>query len=126
MLGHSSNYANYSGFARVTDTDPQIAVVGMTEDDLTKRDKRYSSIILPLSVTTASKTQDFKMGFIKMISSKDGKILGATIMAPNAAEIIQEVAVMVRNNFTMEQIVNTPHVAAAWSDMIRLAAKQLL
>lgn len=125
MSGRTSNYTNYNGFIRVTDTDPQVAVVGMTEDDLLKRDRKYNRVILPLSEITASKTQDFKMGFIKMISSKDGKLLGATVMAPNAAEVIQEVAVMVRHNFSVAEIANTPHVASAWTDLVRRAAKEL-
>lgn len=126
MFSRSPAEVNYSGFIRVTNTEPQIATVGMTEDDLVRRDRKYNSIVLPLSEVTASKTEDFKMGFIKMISGKDGRILGATVMAPGAAEIIQEVAVMVRHGFSIVEIASTPHVASSWSDLVRLAARELM
>ena len=125
ILKRNSNYANYSGFIRVTDTDPQIATVGLTEDDLNRRARKYNSVVVPLSNVVASRTYDLKTGFIKMLASKDGKLLGATIMAPGAAEIIQEVAVMVRHNFSVMEIASTPHVAMSWSDLVRLAAREL-
>ncbi|MBQ6393912.1 NAD(P)/FAD-dependent oxidoreductase [Candidatus Saccharibacteria bacterium] len=125
MFGRSKHYVNYSGFIRVTNTNPQIAVVGMTEDDLNKRARKYNSVVIPLSEVMASKTQDFRMGFIKMIAAKDGKILGATVMAPNATEVIQEIAVMIRHSFSVTQLASTPHVAMSWSDLVRIAAKEL-
>ena len=125
MHGRATNYVNYNGFIRVTDTDPQVAVVGMTEDDLIKRGKKYQSALIPLSKVPAANVQDFRMGFIKMLASHDGKILGATLMAPNAAEAIQEVAVMVRHNFSVVEIASTPHVAMGWSELVRQAAREL-
>ena len=125
MASRATNYVNYNGFIRVTDTDPQIAVVGLTEDDLTKRGKKYRSVVIPLSRVAAANVQDFRMGFIKMLASHDGKILGATLMAPGAAEAIQEVAVMIRHNFSLLEIASTPHVALGWSELVRQAARDL-
>ncbi len=125
MAGRATNYVNYNGFIRVTDTDPQVAVVGSTEDDLSKSGKKYKSVIIPLSRVAAANVQDFRMGFIKMLSSHDGKILGATLMSPGAAEAIQEVAVMIRHNFSVLEIASTPHVALGWSELVRQAARDL-
>lgn len=125
MAGRATNYVNYNGFIRVTDTDPQIAVVGLTEDDLAKRGRKYNSVVIPLSKVAAANVQDFRMGFIKMLASHDGKILGATLMAPGAAEAIQEVAVMIRHNFSVIEIASTPHVVMGWSELVRQAAREL-
>ena len=125
MAGRPTNYVNRNGFIRVTDTDPQVAVVGLTEDDLVKRAQKYKSTVIPLSKVAASNVQDFRMGFIKMLASHDGKILGATLMAPNAADAIQEVAVMIRHNFSILEIASTPHVAMGWSELVRQAAREL-
>ena len=125
MAGRPTNYVNYNGFIRVTDTDPQVAVVGLTEDDAVKRAKKYKSVVIPLSRVTAANVQDFRMGFIKMLATPDGKIIGATLMAPNAADAISEVAVMVRHNFSIMEIASTPHVAMGWSELVRQAAREL-
>lgn len=125
MAGRATNYVNYNGFVRVTDTDPQVAVVGLTQDDLEKRGRKYKSAIIPLSKVPAANVQDFRMGFIKMLTSHDGKILGATLMAPNAVDAISEVAVMIRHNFSVLEIASTPHVAMGWSELVRQAAREL-
>ncbi len=125
MTGRAANYVNYDGFIRVTDTDPQIAVVGLTEDDLVKRGRKYRSTVIPLSRVIPANTQDFRMGFIKMIAGADGKILGAAMMAPDASTAIQEVAVMIRHNFSILEIASTPHPAMSWSELVRQAAREL-
>ena len=79
---------------------------------------KFSSEAAKKSVMAEIKEAGLKM--------KDGKILGATIMAPGAAEIIQEVAVMVRHGFSVVEIASTPHVASSWSDLVRLAARELI
>lgn len=125
MAGRATNYANYNGFIRVTDTDPQIAVVGLTEDDAVKRSRKYKSAVIPLTKVPAANTQDFRMGFIKMLATPEGKIIGTTLMAPGAADAIQEVAVMIRHNFSILEIASTPHVAMGWSELVRQAAREL-
>lgn len=125
MLGKNKTMVNYEGFTRVVNTNPQIATVGMNEDDLTKRDLKYNKAMLPLSAVTASITSDFKLGFIKLLSNQQGKILGATMMAPNAAASLQEVALCVRHGLSVLEIASTPHPNGEWGELIRLAAKKL-
>lgn len=126
MFGKNSNYVNYNGFVRTVNTNPQVAVTGLTEDDLVKSAKKYKSVIVPLSVCEASNIHDFRMGFVKMLADKDGKLLGATIVAPNATEIIQEVSVMLRHGFSAIELASTPHVATSWSELVRMAARELV
>ena len=125
MLGRNKNMVNYDGFTRIVNTDPQVATVGMNEDDLTKRDIKYNKAMLPLSAVTASTVSDFKLGFLKLLSNPQGKILGATMMAPDAAASLQEIALCIRHGLSVLEVASTPHPNSEWNELIRLAAKKL-
>ena len=116
---------NYTGFARLTNTYPAIAQVGSTEDDCIKRDAKIRKIILPLSASPASNTQDFRDGFIKLISDRSGKLIGGTIMAPHASELISELSLALTHGLTARDLASSPHPAGSWSETLRLAAQSL-
>ncbi len=126
MLGKTKTMVNYDGFIRAINTNPQVATVGMNEDDLMKRDIKYNKAMLPLSSVSAAVVTDFKLGFIKMLSNSQGRILGATMMAPNAVANQHEVALCVSHGLSVVEIASTPHPNGEWGELIRLAAKKLV
>lgn len=116
---------DYTGFIRTTNTEPTIATVGLTEDDCIKRDRKYKKVVVPLTVTNRAKLDDFYDGFVKIVANSQGKILGATIMAPGADILIQEIALAVKYGISVAEIASTPHVALGWADILRVAAQKL-
>ena len=74
---------------------------------------------------TRSNTSDFRDGFVKLISDKKGILLGGTIVAPHAAEMIHELALAVKHGLTADDIAQTPHAFLSWSEAIRVAASKL-
>lgn len=125
-LSSGKNYANYDGFMRVVETDPQVAVIGLTEDDLVKRGRHYKSAIVPLSDAPAAQAADSTFGFLKLLTDKKGLILGATMVSPHATESLQELAVMMRHNFSVLEIASTPHPTFAYTELIRQAAHRIV
>jgi len=117
--------AHYDGFIRVTNTFPQVASVGATEDDCIKRDIKFKKSLTALSRVPAAAINGFEVGFVKMLATKQGKLLGATIVAPEAELMIQEIAVAIRHNLSIVDLASTPCVKLAWSELIRRAAKKL-
>ena len=117
--------AHYDGFIRVTNTFPQVASVGATEDDCIKRDIKFKKALTALSRVPAAAINGFEVGFVKMLATKQGKLLGATIVAPEAELIIQEIAVAIRHNLSIVDLASTPCVKLAWSELIRNVAKKL-
>lgn len=126
LIHRTKNIVNYNGLARVVNTYPEIAVVGMNEYDLLKRDHKYKRAIVNLEDTLYGKANRVQ-GFVKILSDKkSGHILGATIVAPNASSMIGELAVAVRHHITTLELASTPHIALNASSAIKLAAKQLI
>jgi pyruvate/2-oxoglutarate dehydrogenase complex dihydrolipoamide dehydrogenase (E3) component len=116
---------DYTATPRVTFSYPGIASVGLSEDDCLKRDLRINKAVAPLNIVTRSNTSDFRDGFVKIITDKRGTILGATVVAPHAAEIIHELVLAVKHQLTASDVANTPHAFLSWSEAVRVAAAKL-
>lgn len=106
-------------------TSPEIAHVGLSEDDCHKRDLAVNKAVAPLNIIARSNTSDFRDGFVKLITDKKGVVLGGTIVAPHASEMIQEIALAVKHGMTAKQIAETPHAFLSWAEAIRVAANKL-
>lgn len=117
---------DYTATSRLTFTTPGIATVGYTEDDCIKRDLHINTAIAPLSIIARSNTSDFRDGFVKLITDKHGTLIGGTVVAPHAAEMIHEIALAVKYGMTARQVAETPHAFLSWSEAVRVAANKLV
>jgi len=116
---------DYTATPEIVFTHPGIATVGLSEDDCLKRDLAINKAIAPLNIIARSNTSDFRDGFVKIITDKKGVILGATVVAPHAAEIIHELALAVKHGLTAHDVASTPHAFLSWSEAVRVAAGKL-
>ncbi len=126
MLTKNKVTPDHHGSPRLIFTFPGIASVGLNEDDCIKRDLRINTAISPLNIIARSNTSDFRDGFVKLISDKKGVLLGGTVVAPHAAEIIHEIALAVKYGMTAKQLAATPHAFLSWSEAVRVAAGKLV
>ena len=116
---------DYTASPRLTFTFPGVASVGLSEDDCLKRDLPINKATAPLGIIASSNTSDFHDGFVKVITDKKGVILGATVVAPHAAEIVHELALAVKYGLTASQVAATPHAFLSWSEGVRVACGKL-
>lgn len=116
---------DYATNPRVIFTHPAIATIGLSEDDCLHKKRAFNKAIVPLSIIARSNTADFRDGFVKIVTDKKGVILGATIFAPAAGELIHELALAVRCKLTVNDVAQTPHAFLSWSEAIRVAAGKL-
>lgn len=124
-LNHGKNIVDYTGYVRFTDTWPAVASVGLSEDDCVRRDLRYVSRMVEFGNMFIGNTRDFSAGFVKMICNKQGKILGCTVMCPEAASVIQEVVLAMRMGILVNELAGVPHVNSSWSEGVRIVARRL-
>ena len=116
---------DYTATPEVIFTYPGIATVGLGEDDCLKRDLAINKAIAPLNIIARSNTSDFRDGFVKIVTDKKGVILGASVVAPHAAEIIHELALAIKHKLTAADLASTPHAFLSWSEAVRVAAGKL-
>lgn len=116
---------DYAAMPNVTFTFPGIASVGLTEDDCVKRDLNIKKSLAPLNMIARSNTSDFRDGFVKLIADKTGVLIGATVVAPHAGEMIHELTLAIKHRMTAADVASTPHAFLSWSEAVRIAASRL-
>ncbi len=125
IVSKGKSSPDYTATPRIVFTYPGIASVGLSEDDCLKRDLQIKKAIAPLNIIARSNTSDFRDGFVKLISDKKGVLLGATIVAPHAGELIHELALALKYEMSAQHVAATPHAFLSWSEAIRVAAAKL-
>lgn len=116
---------SYQAVPRVTFTTPEVASVGLSEADCLRRDLPIKKAIAPLNIISRSNITDTRDGFCKVITDKSGHIIGATVVAPHAGEIIHELTLAITHNLTATQVANTLHAFPSWSEIVRVACGKI-
>ena len=73
----------------VTYTEPELAHVGMTEEQARKARGRIGVLRWPYHENDRAQAERATEGFVKVITDKSGRILGASIVGEHAGELIQ-------------------------------------
>lgn len=126
IINKTKNTANYTGFARVTNTCPTVVTIGLSEDDLIRRKRKYKKSIVYLKDTPASKIFNVRHGFVKLLTDRSNHMLGGCIVAPHATAMSGEIALAVRHHLTALELASTPSITNDFSYVIKLAAKKLV
>lgn len=113
-----------SATPRVTFTDPQVASVGMSEEEaratgLTPKVTSLSLEHLPRAIVSGRMT-----GIMKLVAdSGSDRLLGAHLVAPNAGDIISEAVLAVRFGMRVQEVVSTLHPYLTWAEGLKLAGQ---
>ncbi|MDQ6839431.1 MAG: FAD-dependent oxidoreductase [Actinomycetota bacterium] len=116
----------------VTFTDPEVAHVGVTE--AAAADIQGARVaFLPMSEVDRAIAAGRTEGFVKLLvgprrvtrNLAGGRLLGATVVAPRAGEMIHEPALIMRSDMFPARLALTVHAYPTWSLAIRQAASQL-
>ena len=86
-------------------TDPQVATVGLTEEQASAEGIDTISRVLDMENVPRALANFETDGFIKLVAEKQtGEILGAQILAHEGGELIQSAALAIHNNMTVEDL----------------------
>jgi pyruvate/2-oxoglutarate dehydrogenase complex dihydrolipoamide dehydrogenase (E3) component len=88
VLFRLSAKANDEGIPWVTFTDPELAQVGLTEAQARERHKAIRVLRWPYHENDRAQAERQTHGHIKVVTAKNGRILGATIVGAHAGELI--------------------------------------
>ena len=124
--GRSKTIVESNGFVRMTNIYPKIASVGLTESQCSAMGLKYTTAISGLVQKEATWSPSAEDGFVKIICNREKKILGATIVAPNADILMQEISLAMRNGLSVVDIAAAPHVGMSLAEAVRVTARKLL
>jgi pyruvate/2-oxoglutarate dehydrogenase complex dihydrolipoamide dehydrogenase (E3) component len=91
----------------VTYTSPELATYGLSETELKKRNTPYEVLESSFADDDRAITDDAQYGYTKMYIHRKSKIiLGGTMIAPNAGELVQELILAAQSNLTIDALFN--------------------
>ena len=86
-------------------TDPQVATVGLTEQEAEAQKLDVHSRTLTLDNVPRALANFDTVGFIKLVADKQtGRLLGAQILSAEAGELIQPATLAIRNGMTVQEL----------------------
>tara|TARA_B100000745_G_scaffold77587_1_gene47083 strand:- start:1441 stop:2844 length:1404 start_codon:yes stop_codon:yes gene_type:complete len=101
-------------------TDPGYASVGLTEDAQMERDGVCACRTVPFTSIPKAGIIGRTEGMIKMgIDPKTKVIVGVHILAPNAADLIAEAMVLIKNKNTIDDVLNSEPVFPTLSEVMK-------
>jgi dihydrolipoamide dehydrogenase len=117
--------AQYHAVPRCVYLSPEVASVGYTENELKAMKIKYQTAAIPISIIGRSNTSQEDTGFVKVLANKKGVILGGSIVAPRAGEMIHELAIACQWRMKASKIDYTIHAYPTWSEAVRIACSQI-
>lgn len=118
---------DYIGISAVAFTDPELATVGLSEQEA--KEKGYSVKVgrFPFGANGRALSLNNSDGFLKLVTrEEDGLILGGQIAGPNASDMISEIALAVEAGMTAEDIALTIHPHPTLGEITMEAAEAAL
>jgi dihydrolipoamide dehydrogenase len=124
LIGRFKRFkVDYSVIPWATFTDPEIARVGLNEQEAKEQNISYEISLFQLEELDRALTDEESEGFIKVLTvpGKD-KILGATIVGDHAGELITEYITAMKNKAGLNKILGTIHIYPTLSEANKYAA----
>ncbi|MCB1858315.1 MAG: FAD-dependent oxidoreductase [Gammaproteobacteria bacterium] len=114
---------DYSVIPFATFTDPEVARVGLNEQDAKERNIPYEVTHYGLDDLDRAIADGEDQGFVKVLTvpGKD-KILGATIVGEHAGDLIAEFVTAMRHGLGLNKILGTIHIYPTWTEGNKFAA----
>jgi pyruvate/2-oxoglutarate dehydrogenase complex dihydrolipoamide dehydrogenase (E3) component len=131
-VGHArDNYQppetiDYRLKALVTFTDPEIALVGLTEAEAKAQGIDYLTASYPFNDHGKAMIGGHEFGFVKLIAEKTrGEIIGAEIIGPHASDLIHELIAVMRYRGTAQELAIMPHYHPTLAEIVTYPAEEI-
>jgi dihydrolipoamide dehydrogenase len=113
---------DYAAMPHAIFSSPQIAGAGYTEQELKEKNIQYTKTVYPYIKTAMGEAIEDRDGFVKLLASKEGKILGCHIIGSHASVLIHEVLVAMKLGADIRSLARTIHIHPALSEVVARAA----
>ena len=122
MAGHYAR-VDYQAIPNVVYTHPEVASVGMSEEELKAAGIAYTKGSFPFQANGRARTMGETEGFVKVLAeAKTDRILGVHILGPRAGDLIAEAALAIAFKASAEDVGRTPHAHPTLAEALKEAA----
>jgi dihydrolipoamide dehydrogenase len=125
IAGHQPTI-DYLSIPNVVYTYPEIAAVGLTEEEAKAHGLKIRSAIFPFKANSRARCIGDEEGFVKVLAEeKSRRLLGVHILGAHASELIAEPAFAIASRATADQLADTCHAHPTLSEAVKEAALSL-
>jgi NAD(P)H dehydrogenase (quinone) len=108
-------------------TDPELATVGVSQDDVDSGRVPARQVTLSLTGNARAKMAGLDDGFVKLFCRPaSGEVVGGVVVAPKASELIMPITMAVENHLTVDHVAHTITIYPSLSGSVAEAARQLM
>ncbi|KPF57218.1 dihydrolipoyl dehydrogenase [Rhizobium sp. AAP116] len=123
ILAGQHGHVNYEVIPGVVYTQPEVASVGKTEEELKAAGVAYKVGKFPFTANGRARAMQAMDGFVKVLADKDtDRVLGVHIIGLGAGEMIHEAAVLMEFGGSSEDLGRTCHAHPTMSEAVKEAA----
>jgi dihydrolipoamide dehydrogenase len=123
VIAGKHGHVNYNVIPGVIYTSPEVANVGVTEEELKQQGISYKSGKFMFMGNGRAKANFASDGFVKLLADADtDRLLGAHIIGPSAGDLIHEICVAMEFGASAEDLALTCHAHPTYSEAVREAA----
>ncbi len=122
LSGHAARF-DPTAIPAVIFSDPEIAMTGLTHDEATAAGYSAQVAMFPMAASGRAFTLGDKAGFVQLVHTADGVVLGAQIVGPRASEFIAEVTLAIEMGASLQDLADTIHPHPSMSETLPEAAR---
>ena len=125
MFSDSAPEADYANLPTAIFTDPELAGIGLTEDEARESGLEFDVVKHPLAKVTRAQYTDSKRGLYKVLfESGSRRIVGVHVVNRAASEIVQGLALPLKLGATVDDLAGVHHVYPSLGEGLKAAAEQ--
>jgi dihydrolipoamide dehydrogenase len=123
ILAGQAGHVNYNTVPSVIYTFPEVASVGLTEEQCKELNIEYSAGAFPFMANGRARALGFTEGQVKIIADKQtDRIIGGHIVGPRASELLGEIVIAMEFGGSAEDLARSFHAHPTLNEVIREAA----
>lgn len=116
-------HVNYDAIPGIAYTQPEVAAVGKTEDDLKAENREYRKGVFHFRGNGRARALAQTDGFVKILAdAKTDRVLGVHIIGPRAGDLIAEAVAAIEFGASAEDIARTCHAHPTLAEVVKEAA----
>ena len=127
MFGSDGARADYDFLPTAIFTDPELAAVGLTEEQAREQGLDVETAVHPIKYVQRASYTDSKRGLYKLVWERGSRRMrGIHVVCRNASDIVQGLALSLKLGATVEDLARMHHAFPTFGEGVKAAAEQAL
>ena len=116
---------DYAAIPRCLALSPEIAATGLTEKELLQKQMPFKKSMVPIHGLDRSYLSNQTAGFVKLLCTPNKKLVGGSIIAPNAIDMITQLGLAINAKLSVADLKNNIKAFTSWSEAFNLACQKI-